>query len=698
MALPSIRRLQQQQCEVASSLRVAVDNDGAAEKVAAAVATVELFLRDMDDASDEMQLPVDFIIQALLGELVTEKDVQKQGGSEGNVVPMHQNKVLDRSNRVVVLDADRVKDQRWVIRQVKENLPKLLESLRILRDLVKIKVEDANDVDMARKWSATASAFFNHLRVLSNATGSLSGAWEAVEAGEVPDGAQLDVTARTLQTTVGSPLLSGGGALTEDEIASIQDLAAPFEDRVAVLNALASASEDAIMERADMIRTGLVAQLKDNRSQILRAAVPAAQHVALAPCWDAMSLDVVSAILARLHLANSGLSKLFSAALDAFAKQGPRAGVVSHLAQVATTSQLPNTQSKCTECLTLYVSTHRPPTNMAIWGAAEAACASRHGACRTAGKALQAACKKVWPDMLTSAEKAAKAEKAAAAAEAAAAPARGGTLKSGAGAARRASDAAAKSRSKTVEGTAAGATAPQRRTSGAGAAAAKRSRTLSNAEQQPAEKAKASAAARKPTAAAQGPRRGSAPDAVPTRRNVKAVSSSDPPEKPPSSEPAVGKEDLIVVDWPNRTKPPPKLSSRRAPKRDAEAPASPGSALIKQSDKTERVSLLAERRASFKERVAALNAEESKNPPAVSAKQEAAAPVEEAHSGPPPRSAASFRTAASELPAFDADRELSSAPSNDSLVTGSYESPMTLTLLKTRLEKRRLSRTGKTEA
>ena len=86
-------------------------------------------------------------------------------GGMGNV-PMHQAKVLDRSERLAEVEQS-------LLGYVPDGeLSELVERVNLLRTLLRVKVEDPNDLTMARSSVYSAFNFFSRLQTYADDKGS----------------------------------------------------------------------------------------------------------------------------------------------------------------------------------------------------------------------------------------------------------------------------------------------------------------------------------------------------------------------------------------------------------------------------------------------------------------------------------------------------------------------------------------------
>ena len=137
----------QRQMEVTGSLRNPVRTPQDLKEVHAMMKALAVFMGQISKTATKLQLPLESVFQCLmhmgLGGTAVDFDKQHRQGN----VPMHQAKVLDRNSS---LNAQKVEPS---LREVVE--PELLEKhvhhCQTLRTVLRMKVEDGNDLSMARK-------------------------------------------------------------------------------------------------------------------------------------------------------------------------------------------------------------------------------------------------------------------------------------------------------------------------------------------------------------------------------------------------------------------------------------------------------------------------------------------------------------------------------------------------------------------
>ena len=134
------------------------------------------FMTELRELSDETKQPLDVVFQCLMQALadsgravmVGGAGFDSQGGTFGNpnaddFVPMHQAKVLDRSEALQHADA--------AIRELAGGrLPWLVDSSDLLRKLLRVKVEDGNDLLMAIDTVNEVHSFWQKLRLHAEQT------------------------------------------------------------------------------------------------------------------------------------------------------------------------------------------------------------------------------------------------------------------------------------------------------------------------------------------------------------------------------------------------------------------------------------------------------------------------------------------------------------------------------------------------
>mmetsp|Transcript_47801 Transcript_47801/g.88949 ORF Transcript_47801/g.88949 Transcript_47801/m.88949 type:complete len:400 (+) Transcript_47801:263-1462(+) len=159
--------LMQRQLEVELSLRKKLASNEDIKETRRTVETIVKFFDELRRVSDKLQLSQGVVFQDLLSRLApgTNVNFDKQGGS--GAVPMHQAKVLDR--RVRLEDGEvSCRVQTYLGAQY---LEELMQPLRDLRALVRVKVEDSNDVHMAEDCVRATGCFLTTLNRYSKEKG-----------------------------------------------------------------------------------------------------------------------------------------------------------------------------------------------------------------------------------------------------------------------------------------------------------------------------------------------------------------------------------------------------------------------------------------------------------------------------------------------------------------------------------------------
>ena len=147
--------LMQKAMEVVMVFRKPVGSARALSERIEQCARLQTFMQEMQEMGQELSMELDIVFQSLLqgvaeanGMLISGKaGFDSQAGQfkafgAADFVPMHQAKVLDRS--------DRLKEDEARLRTLTgERWPWLIESADLLRNLLRVKVEDGNDLQMA---------------------------------------------------------------------------------------------------------------------------------------------------------------------------------------------------------------------------------------------------------------------------------------------------------------------------------------------------------------------------------------------------------------------------------------------------------------------------------------------------------------------------------------------------------------------
>ena len=155
--------LMQKALEVTMVLRTKVSSPAELEAMLGATARLVSWVGEMDALAAALGAERDAVFQCVLGQLNAHgQDFDSQAGSSH--MPMHQAKVLDRSALLGDLDA---------ALRAREGgrLGHLVSCADEMRRVLRIKVEDGNDLLMARGAIAELDAFASKLRACSAQTG-----------------------------------------------------------------------------------------------------------------------------------------------------------------------------------------------------------------------------------------------------------------------------------------------------------------------------------------------------------------------------------------------------------------------------------------------------------------------------------------------------------------------------------------------
>ena len=155
--------LMQKALEVTMVLRTKVSSPAELETMLGATARLVSWVGEMDALAAALGAERDAVFQCVLGQLNAHgQDFDSQAGSSH--MPMHQAKVLDRSALLGGLDAA-------LRAQAGGRLGHLVSCADEMRRVLRIKVEDGNDLLMARGAIAELDAFASKLRACSAQTG-----------------------------------------------------------------------------------------------------------------------------------------------------------------------------------------------------------------------------------------------------------------------------------------------------------------------------------------------------------------------------------------------------------------------------------------------------------------------------------------------------------------------------------------------
>ena len=157
--------LEQHALEVEYCLRKAISSNQDLGGVTRDIADLNAFLHRLDEIAAGVSYSPGEALQALLGQLANRTRSFDSMGGMGNV-PMHQAKVLDRSERLAEVE------QSLLGYVPGGELSELVERVNLLRTLLRVKVEDPNDLTMARSSVYSAFNFISRLQAYANDKGS----------------------------------------------------------------------------------------------------------------------------------------------------------------------------------------------------------------------------------------------------------------------------------------------------------------------------------------------------------------------------------------------------------------------------------------------------------------------------------------------------------------------------------------------
>eukprot|EP00760_Papus_ankaliazontas_P013834 PhM_4_TR15907/c0_g1_i1/m.20769 len=222
-------------------------------------------------ASRRSTLPLDTVFQFLLGQTVDKQgvDFDKQHGD--GFVPMHQAKVLNRSN-VATADVCALMDKVWT----PEETSTLASDICELRTVFRMKVEDANDLSMAHKTVLLVSDYLQYIHALSK--GNADKMW-----GFYVDGVPQDSLAMTAGGFQGALTLEGESTIPVIDANSILDVVpqylsditkTPVMDRIQLLQRVHRWMEGHLpdMRVLEVLTPAIETQLGDKRSQVVKLA------------------------------------------------------------------------------------------------------------------------------------------------------------------------------------------------------------------------------------------------------------------------------------------------------------------------------------------------------------------------------------------------------------------------------------------
>lgn len=143
--------LLQRQVEVELSLRTKICSNEDILKLTSSFEKIARFFDELRNISESLNIPSGVIFQELLSRL-SESNVDFDGQGGVGDIPMHQAKVIDR--RQTLVQFGNIEEQVGA-----EKLDELLQPVQALRTLLRVKVEDANDLCMAEEAAKTAAHF-----------------------------------------------------------------------------------------------------------------------------------------------------------------------------------------------------------------------------------------------------------------------------------------------------------------------------------------------------------------------------------------------------------------------------------------------------------------------------------------------------------------------------------------------------------
>jgi hypothetical protein len=155
--------LQQRSAEVDFTLRMDIHSNSDLEAAHTTVSSICSFLDDVEACAKKADVTSEVVFQELLARLCGEQDFDSQHGTTG--VPMHQAKVLSRKRRLI--DAQIGTALEAIVGP--DGLKAMVSHVNDMRRLLKIKVEDKNDLRMATAAVKDAQAFFMALQACSQA-------------------------------------------------------------------------------------------------------------------------------------------------------------------------------------------------------------------------------------------------------------------------------------------------------------------------------------------------------------------------------------------------------------------------------------------------------------------------------------------------------------------------------------------------
>eukprot|EP00758_Cryptobia_borreli_P020244 Tbor_TRINITY_DN988_c0_g1::TRINITY_DN988_c0_g1_i1::g.21216::m.21216 len=158
--------LLQRQMEAAGAFRNPINNSEDLLEAKRVTTILVNFISKLSRLSTKMEFPLEMTFQCLmqLGIGVDKANNYDTQAGDGNV-PMHQAKVLDRNCQ---LKAQKVEPQLRQAVSSEEELLELVERCSLLRQFLRMKVEDGNDLSMANKLVALTQEYFDVIYTLSH--------------------------------------------------------------------------------------------------------------------------------------------------------------------------------------------------------------------------------------------------------------------------------------------------------------------------------------------------------------------------------------------------------------------------------------------------------------------------------------------------------------------------------------------------
>ena len=196
----------QRQAEVSGILRERVTNEAQLQQVFSTMQRLSVFFTKLSRVATKLQLPLEIVFQCLLqinmGGLSF--DQQHRDGS----VPMHQAKVLDRESALAAAAVE----PRLRGLLTGEEVNALVDSSSVLRRLLRMKVEDGNDLSMARRSVVMAEEYLGVVHMA--AEGDATRMWRIYAAETEQDVRRL--TSSSSQDPQSAALGDGAGELDDN--------------------------------------------------------------------------------------------------------------------------------------------------------------------------------------------------------------------------------------------------------------------------------------------------------------------------------------------------------------------------------------------------------------------------------------------------------------------------------------------------